>query len=187
MSDLPHSSPDQPPALPDWAVASPKRRVHIASVVALLDQWSRTLGLSASERQAWHDAGRWHDVLRDADEPMLRAATGDLDRPEGFLHGPAAALRLVQCGEARVDVLDAVRWHTSGKADWSPTGKALYMADFLEPGRRFMNTDRAFLADLAPVHFDRVFRQVVRLRLEWALREGKGFAPESVALWDSVR
>ena len=35
--------------------------------------------------------------------------------------------------------------------------------------------------------FDGVFRQVVRMRLEWTLREGKGLFPEAVALWNAVR
>jgi 2-amino-4-hydroxy-6-hydroxymethyldihydropteridine diphosphokinase len=104
-----------------------------------------------------------------------------------MLHGSAAARWLARDGESRAEVLDAVRWHTTGSLAWGPLGRALYMADFLEPGRPFMQADRAFLANLVPVRFDAVFRQVVRLRLEWALREGKGFAPETVALWDAVR
>ena len=85
------------------------------------------------------------------------------------------------------DVLDAIRWHTIGSSSWSRVGRALYMADFLEPGRRFMRSDRAFLAKLVPTAFDAVFRQVVRLRLEWAVREGKGLDLETVSLWNSVR
>jgi 2-amino-4-hydroxy-6-hydroxymethyldihydropteridine diphosphokinase len=61
------------------------------------------------------------------------------------------------------------------------------MADFLEPGRTFMQADRAFLADRVPSAFDAVFRQVVRLRLEWTVREGKGLAHETVTLWNAVR
>jgi 2-amino-4-hydroxy-6-hydroxymethyldihydropteridine diphosphokinase len=61
------------------------------------------------------------------------------------------------------------------------------MADFLEPGRAFMRADRAFLASLAPRDFDGVFRQVVRMRLEWTLAEGKALFPESAALWNAVR
>ena len=184
---LPSSAPGGAPALPAWAVASEKRRAHIARVTALLDEWSAALGLPAAARQAWHDAGRWHDALRDADEAALRALADDPTRPLGLLHGPAAARALARDGEARADVLDAVRWHTTGWAGWGDVGRALYMADFLEPGRPFMQADRAFLANLVPHRFDAVFRQVVRLRLEWALREGKGFAPETVALWDAVR
>jgi 2-amino-4-hydroxy-6-hydroxymethyldihydropteridine diphosphokinase len=90
-------------------------------------------------------------------------------------------------GETRAGVLLSVRWHTVGNPDWDQTGRALFMADFLEPGRGFMQADRAFLASLLPSDFDGVFRQVVRMRLEWTLREGKPLFPESVALWNSVR
>lgn len=182
-----HSVPGSMPALPSWAMASDKRRGHIARVTALLDAWSDALALSSEERQAWHDAGRWHDALRDADEGTLRSLADDAARPLGMLHGSAAARWLAREGERRDSVLEAVRWHTTGHVGWDRVGRALYMADFLEPGRPFMQADRAFLAHLVPLQFDAVFRQVVRLRLEWALREGKGFAAETVALWDAVR
>lgn len=174
-------------ALPAWSVVTAKRREHIARVVALLERWAAQLQISDHEARAWRDAGWWHDALRDADEGTLRAMTGDIDRPFGMLHGPAAALRLEAGGEHREEVLSAIRWHTVGQANWSRTGRALYMADFLEPGRAFMQADRAFLADRVPDAFDAVFRQVVRLRLEWAIREGKGLAVETVAMWNAVR
>ena len=84
-------------------------------------------------------------------------------------------------------MLDAVRYHTVGYLDWDRTGRALYMADFLEPGASFSQRDRAFLAAQVPHDFDGVFRQVVRARLEWSLHEGYSLFPETVALWNAVR
>lgn len=173
--------------MPEWTIASEKRRGHIARVTALLDGWSEARGLDHAQRQSWHDAGAWHDALRDAPDDLLRVHADDPALPAGMLHGSAAARFLARDGETRSEVLDAVRHHTTGWVDWTPVGRALYMADFLEPGRTFMQADRAFLANLVPLRFDEVFRQVVRLRLEWALREGKGLAPATVALWDAVR
>jgi len=176
-----------PVALPDWAVAGERRRAHIARVTALLDRWASEMALDAGEAQAWHDAGRWHDALRDADEATLRGMTGDHERPLGVLHGPAAAQRLRADGEARRDVLDAVAWHTLGNPDWARTGRALFMADYLEPGRPFARDERAFLAAHVPHDFERVFREVVRHRLAWTVREGKTLHPETVAMWNATR
>jgi HD superfamily phosphohydrolase YqeK len=128
-----------------------------------------------------------HDALRDAPEPKLRALTGDGTRPAETLHGPAAAVRAEQDGERRQDVLDAVRFHTVGSPDWGSTGKALYLADFLEPGRRFLREERAALAAKVPRDLDAAFRECVRLRIEWTLREGGELFPETVALWNAAR
>jgi HD superfamily phosphohydrolase YqeK len=173
--------------LPPWAAVSDARRAHIARVVALVERWARALALPAEERQAWRDAALWHDALRDAPEETLRAILGDADTDPNLLHGPAAAAQLATQGERRTEVLDAVRWHTVGSVTWGSTGRALYMADFLEPGRAYSKTDRASLARQVPRDFDGTFRQVVRLRLEWALRDGKGLLPSTVALWHAVR
>lgn len=177
------------PLFPAWAQVGEARRAHVARVTALLDRWAVEMSLPADEALAWHDAGRWHDALRDAPEADLRAmvqGTPFEHAPAGVLHGPAAAARLERDGEPRAGVLLAVRWHTVGNVSWDNTGRALFMADFLEPGRGFMRQDRAFLASLLPRDFDGVFRQVVRMRLEWTLREGKPLFPESALLWNSV-
>lgn len=173
--------------LPPWACASEARRAHITRVVGLLDRWAMELRLGAADAQAWRDAGRWHDSLRDAPEAELRALSGDRTSLASVLHGPAAAARLTAAGEQRQEVLEAIRWHTVGSAAWGRCGRALYMADFLDPGRSFARGDRAFLAAHVANDFDGVFRQVVRQRLEWSLREGKGLFAETVALWNAVR
>lgn len=173
--------------LPSWAQVTDKRRAHIVRVTTLLDQWAGPLQLSEAERQAWHDVGVLHDALRDAPEPELRRLANDTERPVHILHGPAVAEWLAREGERRADVLEAIRWHTLGSAAWTRTGKALYMADFLEPGRPFSRADRAFLAAHVTADFDGVFRQVVRTRIEWTVREGKMLFPETAALWNSVR
>ncbi|MBX3172837.1 MAG: hypothetical protein KF709_00340 [Gemmatimonadaceae bacterium] len=175
------------PQLPSWAVVTDRRRAHIARVTELLDRWAVELALDSAEAQAWHDAGRWHDALRDADAETLRRLAPDPERPLETLHGPAAAAQLEADGERRQGLLDAVRWHTVGFADWDRTGQALYMADFLEPGRQFARADRAFLADHLAKDFNGVFRQVVRMRIEWTVREGKALFPETVGLWNRVR
>jgi HD superfamily phosphohydrolase YqeK len=172
--------------LPAWACVSEGRRGHIARVTALLDEWAVAMRIDPEEHRAWVDAGRLHDALRDAPESELRALSG-LDREAETLHGPAVAALLERHGEQRRSVLDAVRYHTVGSPAWDRTGRALYMADFLEPGRRFWPRDRAFLAAHVPHDFDGVFRQVLRARLEYSLREGHSLFPETVELGNAVR
>lgn len=172
------------PWLPSWARVSAPRLAHIERVTALLGEWAEGLSLDERERAAWRDAGRWHDALRDAPEARLREWSGDEASPVALLHGPAAANRLASDGEEREELLAAIRWHTTGSPLWGRLGKALFMADYLEPGRRFDRDQRAFLARQVRTDFDGVFREVLRNRLEWSLREGKRLLPGTVELWN---
>jgi HD superfamily phosphohydrolase YqeK len=173
--------------LPDWAVVSDKRRAHIGRVVQLRESWADAMQLGSEERTAWRDAGRWHDALRDASPATLRALSRDDASPLELLHGPAAAERLRQEGERRDGVLLAIAAHTIGSPDWDRTGRALFMADYLEPGRAFAREEREFLASHVPHDFEGVFRQVLRQRLEWTLREGKTLFAATVQLWNEHR
>jgi 2-amino-4-hydroxy-6-hydroxymethyldihydropteridine diphosphokinase len=172
--------------LPGWAKVSEKRLAHITRVTVLLDHWASALDLPPDDARAWHDVGAWHDALRDADEAELREWAGDAPWPLTVLHGPATASRLASEGEQRSDVLEAIRWHTLGNARWSRTGRALYMADFLEPGRPFARAERAFRARTLPGDFGGVFRPVVQRGREWTIREGKPVFPETAALWNQI-
>ena len=123
--------------LPEWARASEKRRAHIGRVAALMGEWAAALGLPEEERTRWLAAGWLHDALREAPPEELRPLVPEEFRglPGKLLHGPAAAERLA--GEADPELLDAIRYHTLGSARFGRLGRALYLADFLEPGRRF--------------------------------------------------
>lgn len=173
-----------PPPLPPWAQVTEKRRAHIERVVALLAAWATAMNLPHDEASRWLAAGVLHDALRDAPVTMLRTLTGDGTTAEELLHGPAAAVRAEQDGERRQDVLEAVRFHTTGSTNWKRTGRALYMADFLEPGRPFLADERHAVASQVPNDFEAAFRQCVRLRMEWSLRQGGELFPETVAMWN---
>lgn len=173
--------------LPAWGIASPRRRAHIVRVAALAEQWAEAIGLDRAERDAWRDAALWHDALRDATESELRAIVPHLDWPAGMLHGPAAAVRLAADGEARASVLDAIRWHTTGTPRFDRTGRVLYMADYLEPGRVFDREWRAELAARAADDLDGAFREVVRHRLATKIESSEHLHPETAALWESVQ
>ena len=173
--------------LPAWAKVSARRREHIVRVTALVEEWAVAMEIDEETAREWHDAARWHDALRDAPEPELREMLGDTTTLGPLLHGPAAALRLEREGEPRAGVLSAIAHHTVGCVGWGSTGRALYMADYLEPGRAFAREARASLAAAVPADFDGVFRDVVRQRLEWGIREGLEPHSQTVDLWNAVR
>ena len=172
--------------LPPWAQVSKKRGKHIRRVTALLSAWGEEMGLPVAERQSWVDAGRYHDALRDAPVEELRALAGSSLEEVELLHGPAAAAKLEREGETRRDLLDAIQYHSIGSKNWARVGKALYMADYLEPGRTFDMERRALLSLRVPRDFEGIFREVVRSRMAYARDNGFTEYPESVELLRSV-
>jgi 2-amino-4-hydroxy-6-hydroxymethyldihydropteridine diphosphokinase len=161
-------------SVPEWAHVSAERRAHIERVVELLSNWADAMRVTAKERDRWLRAGWLHDALRDA--PFA-------DR---VAHGPAAADRAAGAGERDRGVLDAVRYHTLGSADWDDVGRMLYLADFLEPGRAADPPDRADLARRVPTERDAILREVARRRLEWVLRSGWSLPAETVSFWNQL-
>jgi 2-amino-4-hydroxy-6-hydroxymethyldihydropteridine diphosphokinase len=172
--------------LPSWARVSKSRARHIARVTTLLADWADAMALTPAEKQCWIDAGRYHDALRDAPVDELRALAGSALEEVELLHGPAAAAKLEQGGETRRNLLDAIRYHSIGWKEWDRVGKALYMADYLEPGRTFEAERRERLRALVPVDFEAAFRDVVTGRMAYAREHGFTAYPESVELLESL-
>jgi HD superfamily phosphohydrolase YqeK len=153
--------------LPAWAVAGPKRVEHMARVAELLDSWAQEAGYPDEERERWRAVGYLHDVLRDESPGSLRVLVPwEVDEvPDALLHGPAAAKHLRQEGVADEELLAAVAFHTIGDPSFGRLGRALYAADFLEPGRTFKAEWRAELRVRAAKDLDGVVLEVARARL----------------------
>lgn len=160
--------------LPSWAVVTPERRAHVERVVALVDEWAAALAVPPAEAERWRRAAWLHDALRDA------PSATELD------HGPRCADRLARDGERDQGVLDAVRYHSLGYAGWDDAGRMLYLADYLEPGRRFDAATRSALRARMPRDRDAVLREVARRRIEWILRSAWCLKPETVAFWNAL-
>jgi len=173
--------------LPEWSVARPGRREHIGRVVALLEEWASELRLADAERDRWRAAGYLHDALRDAPPAELRRLVPDSgDVPDALLHGPAAAERLRRDGVGDEELLEAVAYHTIGDPGFGTLGRALYAADFLEPGRTFLVERRAELRARAPEELDGVVRDVARERIRDQIARGLPLNARTVAFWNTL-
>jgi HD superfamily phosphohydrolase YqeK len=174
--------------LPAWAVVGPRRRAHTARVASLLDEWAISLGVPSEERARWQAAAWLHDALRDAPSRDLRPLCPPVvrDLPGPLLHGPAAAEKLRAEGVTDSLLLNAVAYHTVGCADFGDVGRALYLADFLEPGRGFEPLWRASLRARMPHRLEDVLREVAGARIAHLVEVGKMIRPETIAFWNQI-
>jgi HD superfamily phosphohydrolase YqeK len=174
------------PTLPDWSVVSPRRLGHIERVAGLVARWAEEMGVPDSERNRWLRAVWLHDALRDAPAEELERWAPTSNGPAAMRHGPASAARAKADGETDRGVLDAVRYHSSGLAEWDMVGRVLYCADFLEPGREHRAEERAALAARFSRDPGGVLREVARLRLGHAVESGWSLPDPTVRFWNSL-
>lgn len=174
--------------LPPWARMGSGRKAHVQRVADLLEAWAEARGVDEATRTRWLAAAWLHDSLKEAPEEELRALLDDelADLPEPVLHGPAAAARLRREGVDDEELLRAVAYHTLGHPELGEAGRMLYAADFLEPGRKPRRKWRARLRKRMPHDADRVVRKILRARIEYLLKEGRPFRPETIAFWNRM-
>ena len=175
--------------LPPWADVGEKRRRHVERVAALLEDWAWAGRLEDDDRTRWVAAGYLHDAVKEAQPDRLREILDggpEADFPEPLLHGPAAAALLRADGVDDADLLLAVGYHTLGHPRLGPLGRALYAADFLEPGRDLRNAWRAELRARMPGELDAVVREILRARVQHLLDENRPVRPETMAFWNTL-
>jgi len=174
--------------LPEWGQVSPERHAHMARVAGLLDAWATALGVTGPDRLRWRSLGYLHDCLKEAPEGDLRGWMDPsfTDLPAPVLHGPAAAARLAASGVDDRELLDAVRYHTLGHPTLGRMGRALYAADFLEPGRRLRDDWRRELRERMPWDADAVVREILRGRILHLVENVRPVRPETIAFWNAL-
>jgi hypothetical protein len=176
---------DLRPSLPTWAVVTPARIEHIERVARVLVGWAEVMGVPDNERNRWLRAAWLHDALRDAPTAELQKWAPPMGRSSELLHGPAAAARAKADGETDRGVLDAVRYHSTGLAEWDMVGRALYCADFLN------RTEHLAKGGLTPLSaspgFAGVLRSVGQARLVHAIASGWPLSEPTVRFWNSLQ
>ena len=158
---------------------------HCLSVAEFCRSFAARAGIT--EEQAI-TAGLLHDLCKPLqDEVMLATAekygihVAPLQRQKPtMLHGPVAAEECRQkLGITDTDVLDAIYWHTTGRADWNAVGVALYVADYAEPRRERREADEA-RAILDTQGYEAAVRYVVNTKISH-IEKKFGLDPDALA------
>src|SRR4029077_19800704 len=140
----------------------------------LLSTWATAMRAPDGERARWVSAAWLHDALRDA------PAANEL------AHGPLAAERAAHDGLTDQGVLDAVRYHSLGFAQWDDVGRMLYLADYLEPGGASDQERRRSLAARVPQERDVILQQVAGRRIARVIEERWPLPRETVDFWNAL-
>lgn len=147
-----------------------ERYAHSLRVAETAGQLARRFGANVEAADA---VGLMHDYAKQYTPAELFALgtryelvkdPAEVAAPD-LLHGPVAAILLAEAGLiTEPDQLAAIREHTTGAAEMSLLSQVLWVADYIEPGRRFPGVDE--VRALA----DHDLRAALRLALEQTIR-----------------
>ncbi len=136
-----------------------------------------------------------HDLFRaEPGERLLALAeeygvcVGEVERAlPVMLHGPVAAAWLAErAGVTDADVLEAVRWHTTGRAGLGLAGRIVYLADKLDPVKKRKYPFQDELRELALSDLDGALLVFASKQAEAHLGRGRLIHPRAMEFRNSL-
>ena len=161
----------------------PNRVAHVLgcrdTAVALAKHWG------ADETDAAR-AGLLHDITKALDGPDQLTLAGEYgiiltafqQQYPKTLHALTGSLVAEQLFGENEAVVQAIRHHTTGKANMNLLEKIIYVADYMEPNRDFPGVER--LRQLAFSDLDGAMELGLEMTLEVLTEQGREISPESV-------
>ncbi len=169
----------------------PERLEHVISVqetaVALVRFHQKADVWKVNLAALLHDVAKWM-----SDDQLYKAISRfdiELDPIEkimpALLHaivGVKNAIELFNVTD--LDILEAIRCHTTGNASMGLTAKLVYVADFAEPNREYKEAEQ--VRQLAKVDLDRAVHSVARYKIGFLLQNGGIIHPNTIHTYNST-
>ena len=119
-----------------------QRYIHTVGVMETAVKLAERFGADVKKAET---AAIFHDYAKFRPKEEMKQIILDgggplevLDFHHELWHAPAgAALVKTEVGITDEDILSAIRFHTSGRPNMTLLEKVIYVADYIEPGRRF--------------------------------------------------
>lgn len=83
-----------------------------------------------------------------------------------------------------LEILEAIRCHTTGNTSMGQTAKLIYVADFSEPNREYKESEQ--IRKLAEVDLDQAVHTVARHKIEFLLQKGGLIHPNTIHTYNST-
>lgn len=124
-----------------------KRYMHTLGVADTAKRLAKLNGVSEKKAEI---AGLAHDVAKNLSIDKMREMMKENnviiseieEKNMNLWHSIVAPIEAKdKLGIDDDEILDAIRWHTTGKEDMSTLTKIIYIADMIEPGRNFDGVD----------------------------------------------
>ena len=167
---------------------SKKRYTHSLNVA---HEAQRLAGLYGEDPEKAYFAGLMHDVCKELpaeeQEELVRASSFAVSKEElvtkPVWHGIAGAYFLqVRMGVTDPDVLNAVRYHTVGRAGMTRLEEIVYLADLISEDRTYDGVEQ--MRQLCLTSINAAMLEGIRFSIETTLKKGGYLPPVTVEAYN---
>jgi predicted HD superfamily hydrolase involved in NAD metabolism len=100
-------------------------------------------------------------------------------------HAPVGAFLVEkEAGINDIEILDAIRYHTSGRQGMTKLEKIIYLADYIEPGRRFHGVLE--VRELAKTNLERALIKAVQNTIQFLMKKGQPIYPDTFYTYNDL-
>ena len=129
-------------------------------------------------------AAKYHDICRKWDDERMNAFVTLTQLGDQYMNNINLSHSKAAAHVARVafkitdeDILNAISFHTTGRAGMSLLEKILYLADYMEPTRDFPGVEA--LREITWIDLDRALLLAFNMCIEELIRENKSVCADS--------
>ncbi|MCY8399135.1 bis(5'-nucleosyl)-tetraphosphatase (symmetrical) YqeK [Bacillus haynesii] len=166
-----------------------QRYIHTVGVMETAVKLAERFGADVKKAEI---AAIFHDYAKFRPKEEMKQIILDgggplevLDFHHELWHAPAgAALVKTEVGITDEDILSAIRFHTSGRPNMTLLEKVIYVADYIEPGRRYPGVEE--VRTLAEEDLDLALIQALKNTITFLISKNQAVYPETVATYNAL-
>ncbi|QCR32955.1 bis(5'-nucleosyl)-tetraphosphatase (symmetrical) YqeK [Lysinibacillus sp. SGAir0095] len=166
-----------------------KRYIHTIGVMETALRLARKYG---EETESAETAAILHDIAKYADEEWMCQIVKEngLDMRlvhwgSEILHGPVGAwIAETEFNITNEEILNAIRFHTTGRAGMTKLEKIIYIADMIEPNRKFDGVEK--LRKVADQDLDLAMKACISHSIGYLVQTEQQIYPVSIECFNDV-
>lgn len=166
-----------------------QRYLHTLGVVETAKALAEVYGADVEHAET---AAMLHDMAKHQDRDAMKNLIQEENMDPRLLlfhhelwHAPVGAyLAKMTMGVESQDVLNAIRFHTTGRAEMSLLEKIIYLADSIEPGRKFPGVD--YVREAAYTDLDKALRRAVKQSILFLIEKKQRIFPDTLECYNDL-
>lgn len=166
-----------------------KRYIHTVGVMETAIQLANRFGADAQKAEIaaiFHDYAKFRPVEEMRHIMITQNMASDLlEHNEELWHAPVGAFLVEkEVGVEDSEILDAIKYHTSGRINMTLLDKVIFLADYIEPGRDFPGVEE--VRQSAKENLDIAVVQSLRNTIQFLLKRNQRIYPKTVDAYNDL-